>query len=275
MCRWIGYSGSPIPLDELILNPEHSLIDQSMSARMAAHATNGDGFGLGWFGRQGRPGTYHSVQPAWNDGNLRDLCYHVQSGLFLAHIRRSTGTPVQSSNCHPFRHDNWLMVHNGLLRGYQQYRHSLLCEVAAQYMPDLKGSTDSELIFLLALSYGLDDEPLEAVARVVRLIESLAAKQGIENAVQMTLGFADGERLIAIRYSTEGKSRSLYYSESAADLRAQFPGHPRIEVFPDDARAVVSEPLNDAEVIWREVPESTAIIVEAGTVRSVPFRPHG
>ena len=27
MCRWLAYTGSPIFLDELILKPEHSLID--------------------------------------------------------------------------------------------------------------------------------------------------------------------------------------------------------------------------------------------------------
>ena len=215
------------------------------------------------------------MQPAWNDGNLRDIAYHTESHLFLAHIRHSTGTPVQTSNCHPFRHENWLMVHNGLLRGYQQIRHAMLCDIDPKYMPDLKGSADSELMFLLALTYGLKDDPLEAVGRMVRRIETLAAEKNVENVIQMTLGFADGERLIAIRYSTEGDSRSLFYSESAADLRAQFPGHPRVEVFPDDARAVVSEPLNDEDIIWREVPESTAIFVEAGDIRSVPFTPYG
>lgn len=275
MCRWLAYSGGAIPLDELIFNPEHSLIDQSMSARLGVHTTNGDGFGVGWYGREGRSGTFHSVQPAWNDGNLRDIAFHIESPLFMAHIRHSTGTPVQTSNCHPFRHANWMMVHNGLLRGYQQYRHAMLCDVDPKYMPDLKGSADSEVMFLLALSYGLEDDPVAAVGRMVRRIEGLAAEHQVENAIQMSLGFTDGRRLIAFRYSTEGDSRSLYYSESAADLRAQFPGHPRIDVFPDDARAVVSEPLNDVDIVWREVPESSAIFVEAGTIETVPFRPYG
>ena len=67
MCRWLAYSGEPAPLEHLIVRPQHSLIDQSMKARMAAYPTNGDGIGVGWYGRTNEPGFYHSVLPAWND----------------------------------------------------------------------------------------------------------------------------------------------------------------------------------------------------------------
>jgi len=92
-----------------------------MSARLAPQPTNADRFGVGWYGREHKPGVYRSTQPAWNDANLRDLSFQIASPLFLAHVRRSTGTPVQTPNCHPFRHENWLFVHNGLLRGFQKY----------------------------------------------------------------------------------------------------------------------------------------------------------
>ena len=50
MCRWLAYSGSPLALDTFLLEPEHSLIDQSLHARMGVTTTNGDGFGVGWYG---------------------------------------------------------------------------------------------------------------------------------------------------------------------------------------------------------------------------------
>ena len=101
MCRWMAYSGASIALAEVLLETEISLIDQSLSARRSIEPTNGDGFGVGWDGRAGRPGLYRAIQPAWNDENLRDLAAQVESGLFLAHVRRSTGTPVQRSTTAP------------------------------------------------------------------------------------------------------------------------------------------------------------------------------
>jgi predicted glutamine amidotransferase len=71
MCRWLAYSGSPILLDELLLKTDHSLIDQSLHARLGVETTNGDGFGVGWYGaRTERPAVFRSVEPAWNDRNV-------------------------------------------------------------------------------------------------------------------------------------------------------------------------------------------------------------
>src|SRR5437763_10351901 len=83
MCRWLAYYGDPIPIELLVLQPQHSLIDQSLHSRRGATTTNGDGFGVGWYGEHGdEPGLYRSVHPAWNDRNLKDLARHVSSRLF-------------------------------------------------------------------------------------------------------------------------------------------------------------------------------------------------
>ena len=69
MCRWLAYSGTPIRLEELLVNRERSLIDQSLHSRLGATTTNGDGFGVGWYGEGPIPGLFHSTEPAWNDQN--------------------------------------------------------------------------------------------------------------------------------------------------------------------------------------------------------------
>ena len=108
------YSGDPLLAENLLFKPEHSLIEQSLHSRMGATTTNGDGFGIGWYGLGPRPAVFKSVDPAWNDQNLRELTSQVTTRLLFAHVRASTGTPVQRSNCHPFRHGDWLWMHNGL-----------------------------------------------------------------------------------------------------------------------------------------------------------------
>ena len=92
MCRWLAYSGAPISLNELVFKPEHSLIDQSLSARSSVQTTNGDGFGIGWYGERPQPGLFRDTRPAWNDDNLKSVSEQIRSHLFFAHVRASTGT---------------------------------------------------------------------------------------------------------------------------------------------------------------------------------------
>src|SRR5206468_3711154 len=79
-------------------------IDQSLHSRLGAETTNGDGFGVGWYGEADTPGVYRSIEPAWNDRNLRELAAHISTPFVLAHIRAALGSLVQETNCHPSKH---------------------------------------------------------------------------------------------------------------------------------------------------------------------------
>ena len=273
MCRWLAYSGSPILLEEVLYKPDRSLIDQSRHSRMGAETTNGDGVGVGWYGAGDGPGLFHGVGPAWGDENLRELARHTESSLFLAHIRASTGTPVQQSNCHPFRHNNWLWVHNGSIRDMAKLRRDLVMAVNPALYPYIKGSTDSEIMFFLALTFGLEEDPPNAVEQMVGFVEDTARSHGVENVMQMTIGASDGERLWGFRYSTEGRSRTLFYSTDAATLKAQHPDNPNLKKISDESRLIVSEPLGDLEGAWNEVPESSWGVVQKGADEMHPFKP--
>jgi len=275
MCRWNAYFGQSVLIDELLFRTQHSLIDQSLHSRMGVETTNGDGVGLGWYrdGNGGTPGRYRSVTPAWSDANLRDLAAHVESPLFLAHIRATTGTPVQQTNCHPFRHGRWLFVHNGVINGFQTMRRDLLYAVNPSLFDGIGGSTDSEALFYLALTFGLEEDPLGAVEQAVGFVEATGRAHGIENPIQMTLGFSEGERLYAVRYSTEHRSRTLFVSEDVESVRALHPDNARFQRMTAEDRVVVSEPVSDLPGAWREVPESTALIIQRGPDQQQPFRP--
>src|ERR1043165_7120146 len=113
MCRWLAYSGSPLSLETILYKPKHSLVDQSLHSDLGAEPTNGDGFGIGWDNDFARtPGVYRSIEPAWNDRNLRDLSAHVMSPVVFAHIRAAIGSPVQETNCPPFRHGRGVFMHH-------------------------------------------------------------------------------------------------------------------------------------------------------------------
>ncbi|RFU20464.1 class II glutamine amidotransferase [Geodermatophilus marinus] len=273
MCRWLAYSGDPVLLEDLLYRPANSLVMQSLHARLGAEPTNGDGFGVGWYDGRPRPGLFRSTDPAWNDRNLQELSAHVEAPLVVAHIRASTGTAVQQTNCHPFRHDRWLWAHNGVLTGFPLVRRDLAFAVAPELFPLIEGSTDSELFFHLALTLGLEEDPPAAVARAVGLVEETGRRHGIDFPVQMTVITTDGETLWAFRYSSEGRSRSLFTSTDVSTLRAQYPDNPLLQRVSDRARLVVSEPLGDLRGAWHEVPESSCVVVRAGEQQLLPFAP--
>jgi predicted glutamine amidotransferase len=274
MCRWLAYSGSPILIEELLYKTDHSLIDQSLHSRLGVETTNGDGFGVGWYGADtAAPAVFRSIEPAWNDRNLREVAGHVESPLFLAHIRASTGTAVQQTNCHPFRYEKWLWVHNGLVRDFHLIKRELALAVDGSLYPSIEGSTDSELLFYLALTLGLEDDPPGAVARMVGLVEEAGRHHGIEHPIQMTIGTADGRNVWAFRYSSEGKSRSLYYSSDVRTLREMYPERPRLQEASDESRIIVSEPIVELAGAWNEVPESSYGVVHEGEDELRPFRP--
>jgi predicted glutamine amidotransferase len=274
MCRWLAYSGSPILIEELLYKPKHSLIDQSLHSRMGAETTNGDGFGVGWYGADtDTPAVFHSIEPAWNDRNLREVAGHVESPLFIAHIRASSGTAVQQTNCHPFRHEKWLWVHNGLVRDFHLIKRDLALAVDESLYAQMEGSADSEMLFYLALTFGLEEDPPAAVERMVGFVEDVGHRHGTEHPIQMTIGTTDGKSVWAFRYSSEGKSRSLYYSTNVRTLREMYPERPRLQEVSDESRIIVSEPIVELAGAWNEVPESSYGLVCEGEDELHEFRP--
>ena len=260
-------------LEALLYRPEHSLIDQSLHSQLGAETTNGDGFGVGWYGPEETPGVFRSVEPAWNDRNLRDLAEHIESPLVFAHIRASSGTAIQQTNCHPFRHGRWLWMHNGMISDFQEVKRDLALAVDPSLYSSIEGSTDSEVFFHLALTFGLEDDPPAAVESAVGFIEEVGRSHGVEHPIQMTVATSDGKRVWGFRYSSEGKSRSLFYSTDVPTLREL---HPEVEILAElseESRLIVSEPLRDLPGAWNEVPESSYGIVQEGQDELLPFKP--
>jgi glutamine amidotransferase len=274
MCRWLAYSGSPLSIDDLLYRPQHSLIDQSLHSQLGAEPTNGDGFGIGWYGAGETPGVFHSIEPAWNNRNLRELATHVQTPVLFAHVRASSGTPVQQTNCHPFRHGRWLWMHNGAIRDFQEVKRDLVLAVDPSLFPEILGSTDSEIFFYLALTLGLEDDPPAAVAAAVGLIEETGRRHGVEHPIQMTVATTDGTTVWAFRYSSEHDSRSLFYTTDVPTVRELHPELAILQTVSDRSRLIVSEPLRDLPGVWNEAPESSyGVLHPEGQDELLPFVP--
>jgi glutamine amidotransferase len=246
MCRWLTYSGPSIYLEKLLFEPENSLINQSLHARKGRSTTNGDGFGVGWYGERDVPGTYHEILPAWNDRNLRNLSHQLRSTLFFAHVRASTGTATSRANCHPFTHGKWLFMHNGQIGGYDKIRRRLDLLIPDELYPYRIGTTDSELMFFLLFRHGLERDPVAALDGAVGEILEVMSEAKITEPLRITAALSNGERIWAIRFSSDAEPPSLYWSAQ------------------EDNVIILSEPLGDESRGWNSVPPGHVLIGKAG-----------
>ena len=142
-----------------------------------------------------------------------------------------------------------------------------------ELFPDIQGSTDSEAMFYLALTFGLRDDPPQAIARMAGYVEDLGRKHGIDNPLQMTIATTDGHRVWSVRYSTGHRSRSLFYSTDVTDIHKLYPDHPVLHDLSPETRLIVSEPLGDLPGVWNKVPEAHWGVIQEGDDEIHPFTP--
>jgi len=257
MCRWIAYRGRTIALEHYVTEPEHSLISQSIHALESTAATNGDGFGLGWYGEHAEPGLYRELRPAWADENLRYLCRHLRSHMFFAHARAATGTAIMRPNCHPFACGTWLFMHNGFVGGWSKLRRSVEALIPDTLYPSRGGTTDSEAVFLAILGAGLlgadtKTDPVRAAELAISAIVELSRTD--PQPLRVTAALSDGRDLFAFRYSSHDKANSLYFQEAGENV------------------VIVSEPLDHDHRNWTVVPEGSVVVARAGkSVEVLPF----
>jgi predicted glutamine amidotransferase len=275
MCRWLAYSGEPLRPSRLILDSQHSLVAQSLDSPLGAETVNGDGFGFGWYAKDAEagnvPGLFRSIEPAWNDQNLRELTEALESPLFFSHVRAAAGPPIQQTNCHPFRFQNWLFMHNGGLAEFGSVKRELTFSVDPSLYPDIQGTTDSEVLFHLALTLGLQEDPIAGMEKAIQMVESVGREHGVIFPMQGTVAVSDGRTLWAFRYSSQHQTRTLFHSVDISTLEQMYPEIEALRTFGKHAHVVVSEPLNDLPGAFVEVAESTVAILDASGYHHRPF----
>ncbi|WP_298963237.1 class II glutamine amidotransferase [uncultured Methylobacterium sp.] len=246
MCRFLAYHGEPVYLDELVCAPTHSLVHQSLHAEEAKTETNGDGFGIGWYGDRPEPGLFRDVRPAWSDENLRSLSRQIRARTFFAHVRASTGTATTRANCHPFGHERHLFMHNGQIGGYSRIKRRLESLIPDALYDARQGSTDSEALFLLALANGAAEDPVGAMTRTLATVRALMTEARVDEPVRFTAVLTDGDSLTAFRWACDGQPPSLYWRETRTGL------------------VVVSEPIDGCRTGWQVVPKGATLVARAG-----------
>ncbi len=242
MCRFVAYLGEPIFLEELIAKPARSLMRQSLRADESKTVTNGDGFGIGWYGEREEPGVYREVMPAWSDDNLVALSGTLKARLFFAHVRAATAGGIARQNCHPFRYGRYLFMHNGQIGGYGALRRTLESLLPDAYYAARRGATDSELLFLQALTkVERGASAVDAMQEVLQDTMKLMRGRGIEQPLRFAAALSDGQRLHAFRIASDEHPPTLYRRDV---------GHGTV---------IASEPLDDDVAGWEPLPAGAVV----------------
>lgn len=261
MSHWLAWHGQPLPIERLLFNARGGLIDRARQS-----STQGTGFAVGWYGTGDGPGVYQSALAPWDDGGLRNLARHVSSPLFLAHLG-STAAPAV------MQYGRWLFVHDGEISRFDDIKPDLLAAINPSLLNALGGSTDSEVLLALAVTFGLSDDPVAGLERAVGFVEAIAERHGVSSAVRASVGLSDGESLWAVRYCTRGPAPPLFASADVQAARMLYPDRPLIQLLSDDDHIVVSEPLADIPGAWDKLSEASAAVIRAGRSERLMFRP--
>ena len=249
MCRLLGYLGSSIKLDHILIKPEHSLVVQSYKPQeMTSGFLNADGFGVGWYNldRDPLPYLYRNTLPIWNDDNVSEIGRYIESSCYLGYVRSATSSSsIAMNNCQPFKHQNLMFVHNGFIDDFRQtlYRpiRKQLSDTAYQ---NIEGTTDSEHIFALIVDELERDRQLtlqQALKNTILNLAQMAQDNNLELSANIVL--TDGKQLAACRYANRKQCPSLYYIKDDGEY--------------SDAVVIASEPLFEGE--WISFPESSLI----------------
>ena len=249
MGRWLAYYGKPVRLERFLYGPPPALIEQGRS-----------GAGVGWYPGSGEPEVFTSAEPAGED--LLELAGRTESHLFLA---CSAGTPL--------RHGRWLWIHDGLVRDWSAVERDLVRAVEPRLQPLLEGAGESEALFFLALTLGLEKDPAGAVERTVGLVEDVGRRRGVERPFRGPIVATDGERLWSFCYSSDGSAPPVHYTTRYETLKALYPGDPRLDGLDAETRLVSSQPFDDLPGVWNHLPEASWGVVQQGQDELGTFRP--
>ncbi len=273
MCRLMAYMGTPIIVDKLLYQPKNSLINQSFSARELEEPLNGDGFGIGWYVPEVNyePVNFVSVNPAWNNRNLRNLAPKIKTECLVAHVRAASVGDVSESNCHPFQYQNLLMMHNGGVEQFGKVKRLIRNNLSDELYNWIKGQTDSEHIFAQILNqlpyhdHRLEPEHVtEAFEKTFEALKNLMHQNGIDEPAYLNMVLTNGRFTVGTRYVTDPllEPLTLYHSEGSRYVCEDGVCRMLEPEEREHAVLVVSEKLTDNEYDWKEVPRNNFVIVK-------------
>ena len=301
MCRVLAYIGPEIPIESLLLDPENSLINQSLDPQLHRQLQlAGWGFGV-WSDhllKPEEPLLYHRPMAAFNDNNARGIIPSLQGSTLLAHVRAAdydSLTVLADENCHPFSFDEtpWIIAHNGTLPNWKILQRELLQYCEDRYLKQMRGTTDTEFLYVLLLSLLKGDSGVDVqkgFEKLLKVILQAMKTLDLAELIQLKIALVAPNRIIGVNYGSghkgetdpKGDWKELRKSESDTDGHAlsmllepmylligkNFEDHAKsykVDSCPvDEATSAVfaSEPLTEDKSEWLNIEFGEIVVLE-------------
>ncbi len=222
MARLFGFIGNRSDLGPRVLEVERAaLVARAHGQRL--------GWGFGFY----QAGEVLLRRRPIDDSETLDvaaLTRDIRTDALIGHVRFPTTGEPRTRNTHPFRYRHWLFAHTGTIARFDALRPRLVKSIPDFLLRNVRGDTDSELLFHLFLSFLhdagnlVDNAPANAAAAAlsssVSLVDRLSREEGAFDCGPAAILASNGEHLIAL---TRGVGMGYRVVLGESDIEALLP----------------------------------------------------
>ncbi len=213
MCRVLAYIGPEIPVESLLLKPDNSLVNQTLDPeRHPLLQLAGWGFGA-WSEhllKPDEPLLYRRPMAAFYDDNADGIIPSLQASTLLAHVRAAdynSTTVLADENCHPFSYKEtpWIIAQNGDLPNWKLLQRELLPHCQDKYLEQMRGTTDTEFLYVLLLSLleSDSDEDVQAgFEKMLSVIVQAMKKLDLVELAKLKMALVAPNRIIGVNFGS-------------------------------------------------------------------------
>lgn len=248
---------------------------QALVADAANLSPPADSWGIGFY--QGEVLLQRRPKPPTGPVDFYAVAKDLRTDVIIGHVRAGTIGKPKNENTHPFRFRSWMFAHHGTVPQFDEIGSKLLETVPDFLQRNIRGQTDSEVLFHLFLgrlheANALDDS--HAPTRVVRdalrdtllSVEELVGAEAAR-AAECALAVTNGRILVTSRH---GRPVHLFKVQPVTDCPVCRETSP---VSGRQPKRIDHEHLRGALIIadppgplpaghaWSEVPDQTFVMV--------------
>lgn len=191
----------------------------------------------------------------------------VKAEVLIGHVRMPTVGNLRTENTHPFRYREWLFAQIGTPATFADVRSRLLERLPSFLRSNVRGDTDSEVMFHLVLSCLLEQGQLDTL-HASAAVTAAALRQALRTVNEVCAGsslptycgdilLTNGERILAVHQSERMAYRLVNSAEEVQEYLAE--GSERVPHAGRTQCCVVASEVDTLPERWVRVPKDSLV----------------